>query len=149
MSENKPTTEQFLAEFPSQIQELARNLDTLIKSSVPEARALVYTGWRLIGYRAKRQKRDIYFAYVYPTHDYVDLGFEFGILIRDQHHLLLGDGNQVRYARLVEPDEIPKFLSDYIIQAADIAFLSKDQKQKLFLERDTEIDAKGQGPSDV
>ena len=145
----KPTIEQFLAEFPAHIQELAGNLDSLIKSSVPESWAAVYTGWRLIGYRAKRQSRDVYFAYVYPTPNHVDIGFEYGILLEDQHSLLVGQGKQVRYGRFTKSKDVPaNELSPLIIQAADIAFLNKEQKQHLFLKHDSEMDAKKLGPSD-
>jgi hypothetical protein len=148
-AKKKPTIEQFLAKFPIQIQELASTLDLLIKSSVPEARGAVYVGWQLIGYRAKRLSRDVYFAYVYPTPDYVDIGFEYGILLEDQDRLLNGDGKQVRYARFDNPKDIPtEKLAQLIVEAVDIAFLNKEQKQQLFLKYDSDLDAKKLGPSD-
>lgn len=148
-SKEKPTIERFLADFPLQIQELAGTLHDLIQASNPESRAAVYVGWRLIGYRTRRLGRDAYFAYVYPTPDYVDIGFEYGILLKDQDRLLTGDGKQVRYARFTDSADIPtKKLAQLIIEAADIAALNKEQKQRLFLKHNSELDAKKLGPSD-
>jgi hypothetical protein len=138
---DKPTPEQFLAGFPLEIRSIAQALRELVRAQVPEATEAVYPGWRLIGYRADHRDRNVYFAYIAPTADHVSLGFEWGILVTDPQGVLEGDGSQVRYARFRQLEEIrPEPLAPLIIQALEIAALSKDQKQQRLLEREAHLD---------
>ena len=45
------TPEQFLADYPPEIQEMADGLRAMVKQAVPDIEEKVYRGWRLIGYR--------------------------------------------------------------------------------------------------
>jgi hypothetical protein len=54
----KPTPDEFLSAFPSEIQALANQLRGLVKETIPSVREAVYTGWKLIGYRVKKGKRE-------------------------------------------------------------------------------------------
>lgn len=130
----RPTPEAFLAPFPSDIQAIARELRTLIQGEVAGLREAVYTGWGLIGYRARRGSRDFYFAYIFPTPEYVDLGFEFGRLLADPKGILQGNGRQVRYVRLTDLADIkPGQLIPLIRAAVEVAALTRAEKKQLFL----------------
>ncbi len=138
---DKITPEQFLAGFPLEMRSIAQALRELVRATVPQAREAVYPGWRLIGYRADHGSRNVYFAYIAPTAEHVSLGFEWGILLPDRPGLLEGGGSQVRYARFRWLEEIrPASLAPMMLQALEVAALTKDQKQRLHLERDARLD---------
>ena len=125
-----------------EIRSIAQALRELVRAQVPHADEAVYVGWRLIGYRADHRRRNVYFAYIAPTADHVSLGFEYGILLSDPLGLLEGDGNQVRYLRYRQLDEIrPEIIAPLIREALAIAALPKEEKQQRFLERDARMDA--------
>jgi hypothetical protein len=139
---NNITPEDFLFNFPSEIQELANQLRPLIHQAVPNIIEAVYPGWQLIGYRAQDGRRNAYFAYIAPTLERVMLGFEYGILLDDPHSLLEGNGRQVRYVVLKEAADIrPAELIPLVRQAAQVALASKEQKKQWLFERDAKIDA--------
>jgi hypothetical protein len=55
--------------------------------------------------------------------------------------LLAGDGSQVRYARFRRVEDIqPASLTPLIVQALEVAALTKNQKQQILLERDARLD---------
>ncbi|MFN8472935.1 MAG: DUF1801 domain-containing protein [Anaerolineae bacterium] len=123
----RPTPEEFLAEFPADVQALANTLRSLVKATIPDVQEAVYTGWRLIGYRAVEGKRSVYFGLVYPTESHVVLGFEHGIHMADPAGILEGDGRQLRYITISRPDDIhPDILAPYIREAAEVAWMPKE-----------------------
>lgn len=132
-----PTPEEFLADFPSDIQELATALRALIRETVPEADEQVYTGWRVLGYRLYEGKRRIYWGFVHPTPDYVSIGFEWGILLPDPQGILQGDDlKQVRYLTLKEVGAIPTApLTALIREAVCIAPVPVRLKRQRWLEQ--------------
>jgi hypothetical protein len=122
----KPTPEEFLAPFPTQIQTLANELRALVKETVPNVRESVYTGWKLIGYRVKKGKRDAYFCFIVPFPNRVMLGFEYGIQMFDPHLWLEGEGSQIRYLTVREQEDIePEGFRGFIAEAAQIALQKK------------------------
>ncbi|RPJ24295.1 MAG: hypothetical protein EHM33_18300 [Chloroflexi bacterium] len=62
----KPSPEEFLSNFPPAMQRLANELRTLVKETVPNTNEAVYTGWKLIGYRAREGRHDAYFCFIAP-----------------------------------------------------------------------------------
>ena len=122
----KPTPEEFLASFPPEIQALANQLRGLVKETVPGVREAVYIGWKLIGYRVKKGKREAYFCFIAPFSNRVMLGFEYGIQLFDPHLWLEGDGSQVRYLTIREEKDIePEGFRAFIAEAAQIALQHK------------------------
>jgi hypothetical protein len=93
----KPSPEEFLSAFPPEIQDLANELRSLVKETIPNVKKVVYTGWKLVGYRVKKGRRDAYFCFIAPFENRVMLGFEYGIQLFDPALRLEGDGTQVRY----------------------------------------------------
>ena len=102
----RPTPEQFLAAFPSEIQALADQLRALVKRTVANVDEAVYVGWHLIGYRVREGRRSRYFCFVAPSPDRVALGFEYGVLLTNEAGLLEGDGTQVRYVTIHRVEDI-------------------------------------------
>lgn len=122
MSATIPNPDEFLASFPPQIQALAKQLRTLVKHVVPNSIERVYPGWRLIGYRAVNGRKTHYFCFIAPLSDHVRLGFEYGIELSDNRDILEGDGTQVRYVSIRQPDDIDaERLAALISEAAFVA----------------------------
>jgi hypothetical protein len=119
---DRPTPEQFLATFPTEIRALADQLRALITQTVTEVDEAVYTGWRLIGYRLRDGRRSRYFCYIAPFEARVTLGFEYGVLLSNDAGLLEGTGTQVRYVTIRELDDIrEQELTALIAEAAAMA----------------------------
>ena len=119
---DRPTPEQFLATFPTDIQLLAGHLRALIRRTVPNVDEAVYSGWQLIGYRVRDGGRSWYFCYIAPFENRVMLGFEYGVLLSNDAGLLEGTGTQVRYVTIREPEDIrDQELAALIAEAAAVA----------------------------
>jgi hypothetical protein len=119
---DRPTPEQFLATFPTEIHALADQLRALVMRTVTEVDEAVYTGWRLIGYRLRDARRSRYFCYIAPFEDRVTLGFEYGVLLSNDSGLLEGTGTQVRYVTIRESKDIrEQELTALIAEAAAVA----------------------------
>lgn len=126
----KPTPEEFLSTFPPEIQELANELRSLVKETIPNLKEAVYTGWKLIGYRVKKGRRDAYFCFIAPFPNRVMLGFEYGIQLFDPNLRLAGDGAQVRYLTVREKEDIDhESFRAFIVEAAQIALQRKTLKK--------------------
>ena len=122
----KPTPDEFLSTFPPEIQSLANELRTLVKETVPNVKEAVYTGWKLIGYRAKKGRSDAYFCFIAPFENRVMLGFEYGVQLFDPNLWLEGDGTQVRYLTIREQKDIEReVFRAFIAEAAQIALERK------------------------
>ena len=126
----KPSPEEFLSTFPPEIQTLANELRALVKEAVPPVREAVYTVWKLIGYRVKKGRSDAYFCFIAPFPNRIMLGFEYGIQLFDPNLQLEGDGTQVRYLTVREPDDIePESFRAFIAEAAQVALQRKALKK--------------------
>ena len=101
------TATEFLKAYPRNLSEIAEYLRDLVHSTYPAAMEKVITGWRVIGYRLRYEKKSIYFCCIAPQKKENDvlLGFEYGILMRDPGKLLEGKGTQVRFVRMRRRDQ--------------------------------------------
>lgn len=139
MNSSEPEIAQFLSSFPSDIQALVHLLRKVVHQAFPDVNEAVYKGWRLIGYRTPGPKRGRYFAYIAPDPAEVQLGFEWGVLMADPHHLLGGNGKQVRTIKINAAENVrPRLLVPYFHEAARVAHLSRDEKANLLLQREAE-----------
>jgi hypothetical protein len=121
-STERPTPEQFLAAFPPAVQEIAQRLRELVVSAVPNVSEAVYPGWRLIGYRQMDRPGGRYFCFIAPMPDHARLGFEYGVLLSDEHGLLEGSGTQVRYVSVASSGALDvDALGALIAEAAMVA----------------------------
>jgi hypothetical protein len=107
--------EEFLAEFPPDMQAISQKLRAIIKNAIPTATEKVYYGWRGVGYRHPKAG---YFGCIFPFADKVRFAFEHGVLIPDPDNLLLRppvSSKQVRYLEIskesdIHEDQIVTFL---------------------------------------
>jgi hypothetical protein len=125
----KPSPEEFLSAFPPEIQDLANELRSLVKETIPNVKEAVYTGWKLIGYRVKKGRSDAYFCFIAAFENRIMLGFEYGIQLFDPNLRLEGDGTQVRYLTVRDKEDIePEGFRGFIAEAAQIALQRKLSK---------------------
>lgn len=130
-SRRKPSAGALLKGFPKNIREIAGQLRTLVKHAVPDANEEVKIGWRLIGYRAGLRTASAYFAFIAPSQDKVELGFEYGTGLSDPHHLLNKKLKQVHSIVVRNIAEIkPQPMSELIHQAAVIAREKKELRNR-------------------
>lgn len=127
-----PTVDKYLSSFPDEIQETANQLRGLLKEHIPNAAEAVYLGWQLIGYRAEVDGQDAYVGFLAPKADSVMLGFEWGALMKDPHHLLGGISKQVRHIIFHAASEInAKQLTPLIREGVRLALMPKDTKLQM------------------
>jgi len=129
--------EEFLAPYPTEIQDLAAELRRIIGETISSLQEKVYPGWQLIGYRQGIGRKSRYFAFLAPFSDHIQLGFEWGILMVDPQKLLSGNGKQVRQMAFKTAEELnEQVIKTYLREACRIAHLTKDEKTSLFMVRE-------------
>jgi len=102
-SKNTVAPETILEDHTAKIRAIAEQLRKLIRMSMPEADENGQSMWHSINYRHPKAG---YVCGIFPRKEYVDLVFEFGILLPDPHKILQGDGKQVQYIRITENDKL-------------------------------------------
>lgn len=117
-----------LDDFPPAIRDTGRTLRSLILARIPGVVESVRPGWRWIAYSLPDGRRVRNFAWIGPERKHIHLGFENGILLEDQQHLLQGAQERLRRFRYFtfEPtiDIDEAVLLDYLERAAHLARLS-------------------------
>ena len=124
------TPDDILAGHSLEVRGLAENLRRVIKETVPDAEEVAYPVWHGIGYRHSEAG---YFCGIFPQHESVKLGFEFGVLLPDPEGVLGGDGRQVRYVTIEQGRGIPSEAIRKLVLAA--LSLPTSREAKLWLVR--------------
>ena len=109
------TVSDILADHTREVRLLAERLRQIVRQTIPEATEKAYPHWHGIGYTHPESG---YFAAIFPQNESVKLGFEFGILLPNPDGLLQGEGKQVRYVHLRDPETIPEGTIRHLLQAA-------------------------------
>jgi hypothetical protein len=109
------TPEHILAGHTPEVREFCEALRSLVRAEAPDAFEVAYPSWHGIGYHHPESG---YFCAIFPMNDYVKLGFEFGVLLPDPEGLLTGQGKQVRYVNIRQPEDIRAEAIRQLIQAA-------------------------------
>ena len=107
--------QELISDFPPEIQLLTLQIRSIILNRVSTANEKVNPGWRSISYKHP----DVgYFCGILPNEDYVDLIFEFGVLLQDPDKILMGKGSQVRFIRFHSVSDIKVQQLGTLIDAA-------------------------------
>lgn len=129
----------FLALYPQPIAIQAQRLRELVLEAVPNASERLRPGWRLVGYDLPISRRWTYFAWVWPEHEHVHVGWQVGTLMADPSGLLRGAHlklKKVRYLTYGPRDKIvARIVIDFTREAARIAAMSRGERQLLALAR--------------
>jgi hypothetical protein len=119
------TASEFLDRYPENLREICDALRSLVRSVFPLAIERIYTGWKLIGYRLPRGKKNIYFFCIVHQRKENDVlfGFQYGIAMQDPKKLMEGKGTQVRFVRVRYKDQYAEEDLIWLIEeAARVAF---------------------------
>jgi hypothetical protein len=137
--------EAFLAAYPDPMRAIAEQLRAVVRQAVPEAIERVRPGWRLIGYDVPGRGKAVYFCYVAPEPEHVHLGFEHGVLMRDDEGVLLGAGitRQVRWVTVRAGDSIPtRRYEALVVEAARIALLTRGERLAIAVDRESAAESR-------
>ena len=142
MDEPQPV-EFMLDDYPEAIRETGMALRSLILRTVAGSVETIRPGWRWIAYSLPEGKRVRNFAWIGPERKHIHLGFEHGILLADEDHLLHGAEERLKQFRYFtfEPsiDIDEAILADYLRRAADLATLPTAARRALALQRDSDV----------
>ena len=129
----------YLEPYSLEIRAVCSDLRVLIWETVPSVQEKLVRGWQLIGYRTQSASGSRYFCFIAPYAGRVRLGFEWGVLLADEARLLQDAGTQVRSLYFSNTADLqPDLLAQYILEAAEVAALSKEEKTNLALQREAE-----------
>ena len=130
----------FLSAYPDEIRMLAETLRVVVRQATPEVIERVRAGWRLIGYDLPVGRRSVYFAWVAPEPEHIDLGWQHGIFMSDPDRMLEGAHlrlKKVRYTTFRPGDRIPETaLVAFTQEAARLAAMSREERLALALDRE-------------
>jgi hypothetical protein len=112
--------EAFLEGYSPAHRAIANRLRSIIKATIPEATERVRVGWRVVGFDLQLGRRSGFFAWVFPEHEHVHLGFPQGVLIADPRGRLEGAGitKRARWLTYTSVDAIDEAEAAEFIRAA-------------------------------
>jgi hypothetical protein len=112
--------EAFLEGYSPTHRAIAERLRAIIKRTIPEATERVRVGWRVIGFDLRRGRRSAFFAWVFPEHEHVHLGFPQGVLIADLEGRMDGAGitKRARWLTYQSVEAIDEAVAEELIRAA-------------------------------
>jgi hypothetical protein len=124
--------EALLEDYAPRLQTIARRLRDIVRRDVPEAEERVRPGWRLIGYDLPVRRRSVFFAWVWPEHEHIHLGFPQGSAMRDPHGLLIGKGvtKRARWLTFTSVDQIQEAIcTEFLREAVGVATMSRGERE--------------------
>jgi hypothetical protein len=109
------TPGEMLRPYPPSVRRLAHELRKLIKRTLPTVDERAYDGWHGIGYHDRQSG---YLAGIFPHPDCVKVYFELGSVLPDPHHVLTGNGAQVRHVSCWPDVPVPERAIRELLAAA-------------------------------
>jgi hypothetical protein len=146
VTENRPVhpsdeIASFLEFLPPRNARIVEDLRRAVRRAVPSAVERLRPGWRLIGYDLPITKHGTYFAWIWPEHEHVHVGWQVGTLMADPEGLLRGTHlklKKVRYLTFEPGQRVPGALVvAFTRDAARIASMSRGERAALAVSRGT------------
>jgi hypothetical protein len=131
--------EALLEDYAPPLQEIAQRLREIVRRSAPDAIERVRPGWQLIGYDLPLGKRRAFFAWVWPEHEHVHLGFPQGWAMRDPHRVLNGRGvtKRVRWLTFTSVGQVDAAAcAELLDEAIEIATMSRGERELRAMDRE-------------
>ena len=133
------TPEELLARCDDRMRPVAEALRLVVCATLPDAIERVRPGWGLIGYDVPNGRRTAYCCFVWAEPEHVHLGFEHGVLMRDQRGILQGRGvtKRVRWLTftMVRGTDTASVRA-LIRESARVATMPRDQRLAIALDRE-------------
>jgi hypothetical protein len=100
----------FLRPFSPRIQDLALWLRDFVWGLYPEANELIYDNYNALafGWSVSHKLGDTFCSVAVYNNDTVHFGFYWGAKIPDPEQILQGKGNQYRFIRIGEKEDLPQ-----------------------------------------
>jgi len=95
-----------LARYDEAIQKLALAVRKLILEEAPEASEFVYEVYTIADHFAFTERPSDAFVFTTAHANWVNLGFNFGVLLPDPGGLLRGEGKLIRHVRIAQPMDL-------------------------------------------
>ena len=95
-----------LARYDEAIQKLALAVRKLILEEAPEASEFVYGVYTIADHFAFTERPSDAFVFTTAHANWVNLGFNFGVLLPDPGGLLCGEGKLIRHVRIAQPMDL-------------------------------------------
>jgi hypothetical protein len=95
-----------LARYDEAIQGLALAARKLILEEAPEASEFVYEVYTIADHFAFTERPSDAFVFTTAHANWVNLGFNFGVLLPDPGGLLRGEGKLIRHIRIARPTDL-------------------------------------------
>jgi hypothetical protein len=133
------TPEELLARCDDRMRAVAEALRLVVRATLPDAIERVRPGWGLIGYDVPNGRRTAYCCFVWAEPEHVHLGFEHGVLMRDQRGMLQGRGvtKRVRWLTFTGVRGTNTAAVRALIhESARVATLSRDERLAIALDRE-------------
>jgi len=131
--------EALLEDFAPPLQRTARRLREIVRRAAPDAVERVRPGWRLIGYDLRAGRLNVFFAWVWPEHEHVHLGFPQGWAMQDPHGLLKGRGvtKRARWLTYTTVDQVDAAACTALIEEAiRVATMSRGERELRAMDQD-------------
>lgn len=112
------TFEDAIARSNPEAQKLARVLRRLITDVYPKVVEVPWTKQQIIGYGVGPKKMTEHFCYIAPYGTYVNLGFNYGLVLPDPDHLLEGAGKTFRHVKIQNIEDVKRSALRKLLQAA-------------------------------
>jgi hypothetical protein len=139
---DEPPVEVFLDSYPEHIRRASQALRRAVREVTPDAVEGVRLGWRVVGYAIPTRRRPKLFALIGPEPKHVHLFFQYGAFLADPDRVLEGARlklRQVRYLTFTSVEDVERLpretMDRLIIEAAQLAPMSREQRLSLALER--------------
>ena len=130
--ENPQIIEQILALHTAAIQILTKKVMNTIQEMNPEFEIRGYPVWKAVGFRHESAG---YICGIFPQKNFVQLVFEWGILLDENENILEGSGKQIRSLILHTAKDIrKKAIQNFIEQSIDLP-REKELRRKLAEEK--------------
>lgn len=114
---------QFIACYPSAIQQLHRDVRKWFLNYLPPVIEIIYDATQTVtmGFSFTEKTGD-HFIHLPISKDHIRLGFTWGVKLHDPEGRLIGEGNQVRHIKLFDQSPLDDpYVRDLIDQATALA----------------------------
>ena len=127
--------EEFLAGFPPPVRLLSNYLRELVKRALPQSTERVIPSWQLIAFYVSSGSKTVKVGFILPHPATVSFGFEYGVLLEDEQHAMLGAGERLKRVRYLsyrtERDVNAREARRFTKQAAEVALMPSAMRRHL------------------
>lgn len=109
--------EEFLANYPPEMQAVSRALREVAQSAMPGAYEILFARQNHFLYAFNESRRDSV-VYICPMQNYVRLGFMYGTHLDDPERLLIGEGERLRHIKIKSVEEASRPAVRHLVEEA-------------------------------